>query len=178
MARYVAFLKAINVGGHVVKMDRLRQLFEAEGLANVETFIASGNVIFDAAAKNGHSLETKIAARLRKALGYDVATFLRTTTEVAAIARYQPFQGVDAKGTSLFIGFLAETPGAAANRAVTALSTKADQFHVHGHELYWLCRGRMSDSDFSYAKLEKALGLEATFRNVTTVAKIADKYAS
>ena len=46
-ARLVAFLRAINVGGHNVKMDRLRELFEALGLSNVETFIASGNVIFD-----------------------------------------------------------------------------------------------------------------------------------
>src|SRR6185369_8391120 len=60
MPKYVAFLRAINVGGHVVKMDQLRALFEALGFANVETFIASGNVIFDSKSKNVAALERKI----------------------------------------------------------------------------------------------------------------------
>jgi uncharacterized protein (DUF1697 family) len=57
MSRYIAFLRAINVGGHTVKMDILRQQFEALGFSNVETFIASGNVIFETMAKNGRTLE-------------------------------------------------------------------------------------------------------------------------
>ena len=46
MTRYIAFLRAINVSGRRVKMDHVRKLFEALGFSNVETFIASGNVIF------------------------------------------------------------------------------------------------------------------------------------
>ena len=57
--RYVAFLRAINVGGHVVKMDRLRNLFEALGFSGVRTFIASGNVLFDSAARNTGALESR-----------------------------------------------------------------------------------------------------------------------
>ena len=63
-ARLVAFLRAINVGGHNVKMDRLRELFEALGLTNVETFIASGNVIFDSPATNTQVLEKEIEDHL------------------------------------------------------------------------------------------------------------------
>ena len=91
MPRYIAFLRAINVGGHTVKMDVLRQQFEALGFANVETFIASGNVIFETTAKNTRTLEKKIEQQLRAALGYEVATFIRTEAELAAIAQYQPF---------------------------------------------------------------------------------------
>jgi uncharacterized protein (DUF1697 family) len=47
MNKHIAFLRAINVGGHTVKMDTLRQLFESLGFTNVETFLASGNVIFE-----------------------------------------------------------------------------------------------------------------------------------
>ena len=47
MPRRIAFLRAINVGGHVVKMDHLRKLLTSFGLENVETVIASGNVVFD-----------------------------------------------------------------------------------------------------------------------------------
>src|ERR1700761_1452901 len=89
--RLIAFLRAINVGGHTVTMTRLRQEFEALGLKDVETFIASGNVIFSARQADTAALAKKIETHLRKALGYEVATFVRTCDEVAAIARYQAF---------------------------------------------------------------------------------------
>lgn len=63
--RYVAFLRAINVGGHTVKMDNLRRLFEAMGFTNVEPFIASGNVIFDSTSKSTAALEKKIEAHMQ-----------------------------------------------------------------------------------------------------------------
>src|SRR6185503_16055156 len=70
MPKYIAFLKAINVGGHIVKMDYLRQLFEEMGFSNVKTFIASGNVIFDSASKSGKTMEKKIEEFLHSRLGY------------------------------------------------------------------------------------------------------------
>ena len=91
MTRYVAFLRAINVGGRRVKMDHLRKLFEALGTSNVETFIASGNVIFDSEADDPRVLERKIEDHLQESLGYEVATFVRSTSELAGIARYRPF---------------------------------------------------------------------------------------
>ena len=81
MPRYIAFLRAINVGGHTVKMDRLRQIFDSLGFSNVETFLASGNVVFETTAQDTAALETRITAGLRAALGYEVATFLRTPAE-------------------------------------------------------------------------------------------------
>ena len=75
--RYIAFLRAINVGGHVVKMDALRAHFAALRLTAVESFIASGNVIFLATSADPTALEQRIEARLAAQLGYSVATFLR-----------------------------------------------------------------------------------------------------
>ena len=91
MTRYIAFLRAINVGGRTVKMDELRTLFAAMGFAGVETFIASGNVIFAADHSDAAALQQRIEGELNQALGYAVATFLRTDAEVAAVARYAPF---------------------------------------------------------------------------------------
>jgi uncharacterized protein (DUF1697 family) len=59
MPKYAAFLRATNLGGHTVKMDDLRRLFEAMGFSNVETFIASGNVIFESASTDSGELEHK-----------------------------------------------------------------------------------------------------------------------
>jgi uncharacterized protein (DUF1697 family) len=174
MPRYIALLRAINVGGHVVKMDQLRRAFEALAFSNVETFIASGNVIFESRARDSASLERKIEAHLRKELGYSVATFLRTPAEVAEVAQYDPFP--QEKGGTLYIAFLAGTPTADAAKSLLTFASDLDAFHVHNREIYWLVRHKLSESPFSGARLEKTLGLPATVRNVTTVRKLAAKY--
>jgi len=179
MPKYVAFLRAINVGGHTVKMDQLRRLFETLGFSDVQTFIASGNVIFDSKSKSTKTLEKKIEQYLQAALGYEVATFIRTTSELAVIADYKPFSDEELKadGSVLYIAFLADKPGDEAKQKVLSLATKVDEFHVHGRELYWLCRNKISESEVSGALLAKTLGMQTTLRNSTTVKKIAAKFS-
>jgi uncharacterized protein (DUF1697 family) len=176
MPRYVAFLRAINVGGHVVKMERLRALFEESGLLDVETFIASGNVIFTSRSGSTKALEKKIQDRLGNSLGYEVSTFIRTAAEVEAIAGYAPFQDSRVRRAKTFcVGFLAEPLGAEAHKAVAALRSAADDLHVHGREVYWLSTVGQSDSKFSNAVLERTLKTRATFRGLATVVKLATK---
>ena len=177
MLKYVALLRAINVGGHTVKMDHLRSLFEAIGLSNVETSIASGNVIFDSRSRDTPALERKIEKHLLETLGYEVKTFVRTISELAAVANYKPFSDSELNTHALYVGFVAESPSAQARQKLLSFTSDLDDLHVHGREIYWLCRAtRMSDSKFSGALVEKILGLRATFRNSTTVKKIAAKY--
>jgi len=178
MSRFMAFLRAINVGGHTVKMDHLRQLFESLGFSGVETFIASGNVVFQATSKNAKILEGKIEIRLREALGYEVATFIRTDAELAAIANYKPFRQLDLDAAvALNIAFLANTLDDMSKQKLIALRTEIDDFQVHGREIYWLCRKKQSESTFSNAVLEKTLGVRSTLRGANTVKKMAAKYS-
>lgn len=180
MPKYVALLRAINVGGHTVRMETLRRLFESLGLSGVETFIASGNVIFDAPrAGAAKALERKIESSLEQALGYQVATFLRTTDELAAVARYKPFADgeLEADGNVLYVAFLSDEPGAEATRKLLSFADEVDDFHVRGREVYWLSRKKVGESKFSGALLEKTLGAQATVRNSTTVRKLAAKYS-
>ena len=177
MPRYTAFLRAINVGGHTVKMDVLRQQFETLGLSNVETFIASGNVVFETTAKNVRALEKKIERQLRVTLGYEVATFIRTTAELSAIAQYQPFSPSALNGAQAFnVAFLAEALDAASQKKLMALKTDIDDFHVQGREVYWLCRRKQSESTFSNAVLEKTIGQSSTIRGINTIQKMVAKY--
>ena len=177
MSKHIAFLRAINVGGHNVKMDYLRQLFESLGLSNVETFIASGNVIFDAKAGNVKALEKKIETCLQEALGYQVSTFIRTDAELVEISKYKSFpqSQLDA-ATTLNIGFLADTLDATSKQKLMVLQTDIDDFHVHGREIFWLCRMKQSDSKISNAVIEKKLGIKSTLRGVNTINKLAEKY--
>ncbi len=179
MSCYIAFLRAINVGGHTVKMDVLRQQFEALGFSNVETFIASGNVIFETPVKNARTLEKRIEQHLRAALGYDVATFIRMDVELAAVAQYQPFPSTALKTAQAFnVAFLAEELEAASQKKLMALRSDIDDFHVHGREVYWLCRRKQSESTFSNAVLEKTTGRPSTIRGVNTIQKMAAKYTT
>jgi uncharacterized protein (DUF1697 family) len=171
MPRYVALLRAINVGGHTVKMDQLRTLFEALGFANVSTFIASGNVLFDSPEKDAAKLEQRIEAQLGQSLGYEVATFLRTPAEIAAAAAHEPVPRTD--GDALYVTFLRTAPDAEAAARLAALGSDDDRFAVHGRELYWWTRGRLSDSRITGAQLEKAMRQPGTSRNLTTVRKLA-----
>jgi uncharacterized protein (DUF1697 family) len=175
--RYIAFLRAINVGGHTVKMDRLRLLFSELKLRNVETVIASGNVLFDASETDAAALEARIEEHLEKSLGYAVATFLRTPEELRALAALEPFSGEDHEslGHAQSVGFLKTTPAADACTKLVSFGDALNAFHVNEREVYWLSRTKISASKISGAVFEKTLRMPATFRNVTTVRKLAAK---
>lgn len=174
MPRYLAFLRAINVGGRTVKMERLRQIFAAAGCKNVETYIASGNVGFESGSKSGQTLEKKLAVALQQALGYAVPTFVRSVPELLEMATYKPFRE-EPEGGGLYIAFLSEPVVTQAQEALLSRQTETDKFHFHGREVYWLCLTRVSDSPFSGPLLEKMIGAPVTVRNSTTVRNIAEK---
>jgi uncharacterized protein (DUF1697 family) len=172
VARYVAFLRAINVGGHVVKMEALRELFSGMKFSGVETFIASGNVIFETKSTPDQKLEQKIEKHLEAALGYEVGTFVRSVEEIRAISVYEPFSN---NGYVLNVGFM-RGPLRDAGQ-LKAFITEVDDFHVHGREVYWLCKIRQSDSKFPAKKFEKAIGGAVTWRNMNTVVRLAAKHS-
>lgn len=174
MPRYVALLRGINLGGHTVKMDRLRTLFEALGFTKVETFIASGNVIFESSSRSPAALEKKIAAHLEASLGFPAATFLRTDRELAAVLEHRALD--DPRPPSIYIAFLAAEPSKESRAKLMAYRSTTDEFHVNGREVYWLCKTHMSDSPFFRVGIEKALGTKATVRNATTITKLVEKY--
>ena len=176
MPRYVAFLRAINVGGHTVKMGRLRALLEGAGLADVSTFIASGNVLFDS-RKQPEQLEALIEATLQGALGYEVLTMVRSAADVAAILERADRLALE-PGDRLYIGLLKTAPGAPAARRVAALSNGVDTLAVQGRELYWQCRTSFSESTVPAPVLGRAVGVPLTTRNITTVRKLAAKCAA
>jgi|WetSurMetagenome_2_1015567.scaffolds.fasta_scaffold113766_2 uncharacterized protein (DUF1697 family) len=178
MVKYIAFLKAINVGGHTVKMEHLKKLFEKIGFNNVETFIASGNVVFETKSKTVDTIKKKIETELEKSLGYKVATFIRTIKEIKEICEYKPVNESDLtkEQNSLYIGFLDNQPGQDLQQKVLALSDEANEFHFNKKEMYWLCRKNFSDSGITGKALEKALGMETTIRNSTSIKKITLKY--
>jgi len=177
MVRYIAFLRAINVGGHNVKMDQLRSLFESMAFKNVETFIASGNVIFNTNSAEINELQLKIERQLYNVLGYEVSTFIRTDKQIAEIAEYQPFSEKKMKQAMAFnVGFLKEPLSKEQIALVKELETDNDDFHVNGSELFWICKTRQSDSVIDAKKLERAIAMPITLRTIKTVYRLTAKY--
>jgi uncharacterized protein (DUF1697 family) len=82
MNRFVAFLRGINVGKHVVVKEQLTEIFMALGFQNVSTFRQSGNVIFEANESIPDEIKTKIENKLYEALGYRIVVFVRTLPQL------------------------------------------------------------------------------------------------
>jgi len=173
MEKYVAFLRAINVGGtKIIKMEHLRKLFESFGYSNVQTYIQSGNVIFE--AMESADIESKLEKQLEKALGFKVETFIRTMDEVKKIANKPPFEPGD--NQTLFVVLTRrQSVNKASMQNLLPFKSEADDFSIKGNEVYNLRRDK-DKSVFSNNFIEKNLKIEATTRNMTTLRKIVGKF--
>lgn len=173
MAQHIALLRALNVGGHIVKMETLRAYFVDLGFTNVRSFIASGNVIFDAPGQPA-VLERRIEKHLAEVLGYEVDAFLRSLAELQAVDSdvEKRFGRHLANGSHLYVGFLKELPAPSQQRQVEALSNDVDVMSFGLRELYWLCHQSMATTTVTGPRLAKALGGSTTTRNITSLRKL------
>lgn len=177
MNQFIAFLRAVNVGGRFVKMEDLRQQLEALGLQDVQTYIQSGNVVFTAEETDPTQLEEVIEKRLAEAFGFQIPAMVRTAAEFLAVANYEPFPASRyGEKSVLYISFLKEEPVPERQGDLLAFANDIDEFQVHDRQVYWLMHRHQGQSKFTNNKLERALGVAATRRNSSTVRKIAAKY--
>lgn len=173
--RYIALLRGINVGGHTVKMERLRELFAALGLVNVQSYIQSGNVFFATEETDRATLTQDIERHLHQVLGYEVPTCLRTVDELERILALNPFANLDVtESMRLCVTF---TPDAIPSNLVLPLcSPKQDVeiVHVTDHEafvVWYLINGRPPTSAGWF---DKTLGKRTTTRFFHTAVKILE----
>jgi uncharacterized protein (DUF1697 family) len=178
MPRYIAFLRGINLGKRRLPMSRLKALVEELGFAQVETFIASGNVVFSSQVSDMNQLESRIATHLEASLGYDVDTFVRTTEEIARIGRAKIFPEDGLDGITIHVGFFQHKLVSDITQKLAAVRTDLDEFRVAGREYYWLCRSRMSSESKVWTLPEiKALRLPtSTMRNMSSIRKLIAKH--
>lgn len=177
MPRYIAFLRGINLGRRRLPMSRLKTHFQELGFAQVETFIASGNVLFTSPPRQRRVLESRIARHLQESLGYAVDTFVRSAEEVAAIARRKIFPEAKSEGITIHVGFMHEKLAPAVARKFAAVCTAEDELRVRGQDYYWLCRVRTSESRVWSLPEIKALRLpSSSMRNMTSIRKLVAKH--
>ena len=173
MIRYAAFLRAINVGKRRVTMEAIRTILAGEGLVDVATHLASGNVWFSARTDTAEMFEARIEEALERALGYQVETFVRTLPELETVITDVPFSDDDvASAHGLMINFLKRAPDDSVVDQIEAASTGTDEFLVGDRVLYWLRRTPESDPRLSKL-VEQAVAEPMTGRTIRTVKRMA-----
>jgi uncharacterized protein (DUF1697 family) len=177
MQRHIAFLRGINLGKRRPPMSRLKALFEDLGFESVETFIASGNVVFSTKVADTAKLEARIAKHLEKSLGYSVDTFVRTSEEVAALGRAKIFGEDGREGITIHVGFFQRALSPDIARKFAAVRTKEDEIVLGDREYFWLCRVRTPDSKVWALPETRALRLPtSTMRNISSIRKLIAKH--
>ncbi len=176
--RYVALLRAVNVGGHNrVPMADWRALLQADGCHQVRTLLASGNAVFDAAARPSAEWAARIRASLAAAMAVDVLVIVKTGAEFEAALADNPLQAVATDPTRLFAAFASD---AAALQALAPLAAKLqppERLHIGRHAAWLWCPPGIHNSKAGAALMGPA-GRATTARNAATVQKIADSLAA
>jgi uncharacterized protein (DUF1697 family) len=174
MPVHVAFLRAINVGGRFIKMSALTEHFCALGHADAKTYINSGNVIFSTRSRSPNKLARALESGLSPLLGFNSEVFIRTQTDVEAIAaRAVKLRAKVPHAGEVNIAFLREPLSAVQFTELMLLQSSLDDFVCEGPQIYWLCKASQIDSKFSNAVLERKLRVRTTFRRVSMLEGLA-----
>lgn len=176
---YIALLRGINVGGHrLIKMADLKGMFAAMGFGAAQTYIQSGNVVFQAAEQE-QPLRQRIEERIAATFGFPVTVALRTAEELAQVIANCPF-APDALGEdeSLYVALLAEAPLPSGIERLLASQTAPDEWRIVGREVYLLYRQSMRITQMTNNLLENRLRVPATSRNWRTITTLATMSAT
>lgn len=168
MKTYVAMLRGINVGGQkVVKMEALRAACSGAGLTNVQTYVQSGNVVFERVQGNTRSLEEDLRNLMKKEFGFDVTVVVRTGDELTSVIGELPILGKDPD--RLHVTFLSGEPSSIPAEKLERARSGAEEYALRGREVYLFCPNGYGTTKLSNTFLEDVLGVSATTRNWRTV---------
>lgn len=176
MARYVALLRGINVGGNKkVPMAQLRALVEGLGFTGVTTLLQSGNVVFTSKAKKKPAdLEKQLERAIEGEFGFDVSVLVRTRDELAAAIAANPLEGAEEAPSKFLVTFLSGKPEPEALKKLDPMAYQPDEFKVVGRELYARFPNGIGRSKLAAVLASARLGVTATARNWATVTKLLE----
>ncbi len=175
MARQIALLRGLNVGGHrKVPMAELRDLMVRLGHQDVRTYVQSGNAVFtgpdDPRAETARQLETELEA----AFGFAVSVMVRSRDEIADVIDANPLRSVATDPARHLVLFLDEPVDRDRLAGLSPADYEPEAFHVRGREVFLWAPEGVSNSRLAKDLSEKRLGATATARNWRTVEKLLE----
>ncbi len=173
--RYIAFLRGINVGGRKsVKMEDLRRVITGMGYGNVQTYIQSGNVIFDA-ENDEATIRREIEVRLAAVFGFPISAILRTAEELSEVVESSPYGHELSENEKVSVTLLSAEPDTEAVEAVQEYAgDSTDDYSIRGREVYILTRSGYAGTAYSNGFFEKVFKVKATTRNIEVLKKILE----
>lgn len=168
---YVCLFRGINVGGRrTIRMADLTSLLESIGFAGIETYLQSGNAVFDAKGESETSIASLATKEVEKAFGFDVSVIVRERRRFLKVRGQNPLvglEGIDDAG--LHVTFLSRPPAAAHLGWLEAFDPAPERLALLGDCVYLYCPNGYGRTKLSNNALERRLGTAATTRNWKTV---------
>ena len=175
MEIYIALLRGINVSGkNKIKMIDLKAVFESMGFLNVQTYLQSGNVIFETNKVSVQILEKEIETKILQHMGLMVSVIVRSKTEMIQISTNNPFLTAFSENVPdrLYVTFLSEAPSVTAVSKLDGIRSGEDQFIQVAKEIYVYCPGGYGRTKLTNNLFEAKLKLRATSRSWRTVIEL------
>jgi uncharacterized protein (DUF1697 family) len=174
MARLVALLRGINVGGHKkVPMAQLREVLEGAGFADVKTYVQSGNVVLTAPPRRSPAkVGREIEAAIEREFGFDVAVVMRTRDEIAALVEDDPLGEVADHPARRIVVFLAEDLDRSRLDDLSSEDFAPEAFLLRDREIVMWAPNGQADSVLVKTLTERRTGVVGTARNWRTVQKL------
>jgi len=170
MITYISILRGINVSGHnIIKMDQLKKLITGLGFENVQTYIQSGNIIYQTKKTDSLKLSESIKNAIQKEFGFDVPVITLAIEVLAEVISNNPFlKDKNKEATFFHVTYLAAIPNQERIEVLKSIDTKNDVFEIVGQTMYLYCPNGYGNTKLTNTFVENKLKVGATTRNWKT----------
>ena len=159
MPRYISLLRAINVSGQKkILMVDLKSLYEDLGFTNVQTYIQSGNVVFESNEENKEELQLLIFNKIKAQYGFDVPNLLLSPREIKEVLTNNPYQSIE----KMYFVFLSEVPSQKNKEELCALTFDNEFYEIKQKVIYFHCPDGYGNAKLNTNFFEKKLNVIAT----------------
>jgi uncharacterized protein (DUF1697 family) len=177
MTTYVAFLRAINVGGRFAKMADLRAGLAAKGFGEVESYIQSGNLRLTSSLQSSSEVEDALETTLKELCGFTVRAIVRTPAQLGQLTSYGAGLAVPLEGeVRRYVTFLKKDPESSFIATMNGWDLDGERAHVHGREVYLWLGHPSHTAKLSNARIERG-GVVATSRDWKVVSALGQMWA-
>ncbi|MEX0312788.1 MAG: DUF1697 domain-containing protein [Allomuricauda sp.] len=174
MKSFIAFLRGINVSGQKkIKMADLKYQLEENGFCNVQTYIQSGNLVFESDEIDSGKLANALNKTILSAFGFDVPVLVLTSENLEEILRANPFADEPDK-KSLYYVLLKTEPNLGLVNEFNQVKFENEDFAITHNCVYLCCKAGYGKAKLNNNLIERKLKVEATTRNLRTLQKLLE----